>query len=211
LTALAAEDLTERDIASGRWHLGSECFLLGAAATNRHDVTPVARTIVRRLAAETGESAFFSARRGDETVCVLREDGRFPIRSHVLHEGIRVPLGVASAGLAVLALLPERERESYLSTADLAAEFGADHGPEPLTERVRATRERGFAVNPGLIVEGSWGLGAAVLDGRDVPRWAVSLTGIEARLKPRQEELGQLLLRAAHELSTQVARSTLQR
>lgn len=211
LSALSAEDLVERDADSGLWHLGSECFLLGAAATSRHDVTPLARATVRRLAAETGESAFFSVRRGDETVCVLREDGSFPIRSHVLHEGIRFPLGVASAGLAVLALLSERERESYLASADLAAGFGAEHEREPVAERIRATRERGYAVNPGLIVEGSWGLGAAVLDSHDEPRWAISLTGIEARITPRQEELGQLLLRAAHALSTQVARSTRQR
>lgn len=205
LSALAAEDLVERDADSGLWHLGSECFLLGAAATNRHDVTPLARATVRRLAAETGESAFFSVRRGNETVCVLREDGSFPIRSHVLHEGIRFPLGVASAGLAVLALLPERERDAYLATAELATQFGADHGSEPLAERVRATRERGYALNPGLIVEGSWGLGAAVLDSRDVPRWAVSLTGVEARIAPRQDALGQTLLRAAHAISVQVA------
>ena len=51
----------------------------------------------------TGESAFYSARRGNETVCLLREDGSFPIRSHVLHEGIRFPLGVASAGQVILA------------------------------------------------------------------------------------------------------------
>lgn len=205
LTALAAEDLAERDGDTGHWHLGSECFLLGAAATSRHDVTPLARATVRRLAAETGESAFFSVRRGEETVCVLREDGSFPIRSHVLHEGIRFPLGVASAGLAVLALLPERERESYLATVDLAVEFGVVHERTSLAERVRVTRERGYALNPGLIVEGSWGLGAAVLDGHDVPRWAISLTGIEARIAPRQEQLGQTLLRAAHAISVQVA------
>lgn len=196
----------ERDRETGDWHLGSECFLLGAAATNRHDVTPIARATVRALAAETGESAFFSVRRGDETVCVLREDGSFPVRSHVLHEGIRFPLGVASAGLAVLSLLPERDRHDYLDGCDLTAGFGPDHAREPLAQRVRETRERGYAVNPGLIVEGSWGLGAAVLDARDIPRWAVSITGIEARLAPpRQEQLGQLLLRAAHAISMQVA------
>src|SRR5437867_943105 len=91
LTALREEGLVERDESSGAWHLGPECFLLGAAATSRHDITPIARESVLRIARETGESAFFSVRRGNETVCVLREDGSFPIRSHVLHEGIRFP------------------------------------------------------------------------------------------------------------------------
>ena len=59
----------------------------------------------RRLAVRTEESAFLSVRRGDETVCLIREDGAFPIRSFVLSEGVRFPLGVASAGLAILAAL----------------------------------------------------------------------------------------------------------
>jgi DNA-binding IclR family transcriptional regulator len=201
LVSLRAEGLVERDEATGAWHLGPECFLLGAAATSRHDITPFARETVRRIARETGESAFFSVRRGGETVCLLREDGSFPIRSHVLHEGIRFPLGVASAGLVILAHLSEREREAYLSGTDLATAYGAHHGAGPLRERVAATRRRGYAVNPGLIVAGSWGLGAAVFDAHDEPRWALSITGIESRFTPpRRDELGQLLLREAHGL-----------
>ncbi|MFE6509144.1 IclR family transcriptional regulator [Nocardioides sp. NPDC057767] len=203
LSTLQEEGLVERDNSTGAWHLGPECFLLGAAATTRHDITPAARAAVLRIARDTGESAFFSIRRGDETVCVLREDGSFPIRSHVLHEGIRFPLGVASAGLAILALMPESRREAYLARTDLVPVYGEEHSASALRKRIAATRERGFAVNPGLIVVGSWGLGAAVFDAHGQPYGALSITGIEARLAPpRQAELGRLLLEAAHTLST---------
>ncbi|AIY19556.1 helix-turn-helix domain-containing protein [Pimelobacter simplex] len=206
LSALRDEGLVERDEATGSWHLGPECFLLGAAATSRHDITPIARATVLRLARETGESAFFSVRRGDETVCLLREDGSFPIRSHVLHEGIRFPLGVASAGLVLLAFLGERERTSYLAQARLEEQYGAEHTATRLRSRIDATRSTGYAVNPGLIVPGSWGLGAAVFDAHGEARWALSLTGIEARLAPpRQQELGELLLREAHALTGRLA------
>ena len=100
LSSLLGEGLVDRD--AGRWLLGPELYLLGTTAAPRYDVTTLAQPVVRRLSLATGESAFYSARRGDETVCLLREDGSFPIRSHVLHEGIRFPLGVASAGLAVV-------------------------------------------------------------------------------------------------------------
>src|SRR3546814_1517182 len=83
-------------------------------SSDLYDVTDLARASVRRLSEDTGESAFFFARRGDETVCLLREDGNFPIRSHALHEGIRFPLGVASAGIAVLSSLPAREARAHL-------------------------------------------------------------------------------------------------
>lgn len=207
LTALRREGLLDRDPATGHWLLGPELYLLGSAAAARYDVTAVAQPVVRRLAQATGESAFLSARRGDETVCLLREDGSFPIRSHVLHEGIRFPLGVASAGLAVLAYLGDDELTSYLARADLAPAYGVVHSADALRERVATTRRDGYAVNPGLIVTGSWGMGAAVFDAAERPAWALSLTGVEHRFAAeRRPELGGLLLRAAHELTRALRR-----
>lgn len=201
LASLAAEGFLDHDTPSGRWVPGPELYLLGAVAAERYDVTSTARPIVRALAEATGESAFLSARRGDETVCLLREDGAFPIRSHVLHEGIRFPLGVASAGLAILAFLPDAVVERYLASADLSA-FGTAHDPARVREHVAATRAAGYAINPGLLVEGSWGMGAAVFDTSGQPAWALSLTGIEARFSSqRRPELGRALLEHAHRLT----------
>ena len=198
---MLTEGLLDRD-ASGRWLLGPELYLLGVAAAPRYDVTSVAQPLVRGLAIKTGESAFFSARRGDETICLLREDGSFPVRSHVLYEGIRFPLGVASAGLAVLAHLSDPEIRDYLSRVDLVASYGSAHAPELMQMYIEETRRLGYSVNPGLIVEGSWGMGAAVFDSKDRPQWALSLTGIQLRFsEPRRREMGSLLLRAAHDLS----------
>ncbi len=200
LTSLLAEGLVDRD-PDGRWLLGPELYLLGTTASRRYDVTTLAQPFVRRLSDATAESAFFSVRRGDESVCLVREDGSFPIRSHVLHEGIRFPLGVASAGLALLAYLPDAEVEAFLDRADLAA-YGAAHAPERLRARVAETRAAGYAVNPGLLVEGSWGMGAAVFGPDERPLGALSLTGIEHRFAAdRRPELGALLLREAHRLT----------
>jgi DNA-binding IclR family transcriptional regulator len=208
LSSLRDEGIIDRDLSSGRWCLGAELYLLGSAAAARYDITRHARDIVQLLATETGESAFLSARRGDETVCLLREDGSFPLRSHVLFEGIRLPLGVASAGLAILSHMPAREVSEYLSRADLAAQWGDVHGVAPLTERVATTRASGYALNPGLLVEGSWGLAAAVFAADGRPAWALSLTGVETRFRPdRRQELGAILLRQAHRLSQRVQRS----
>jgi DNA-binding IclR family transcriptional regulator len=201
LTSLHAEGLVDRD-ATGRWVLGPELYFLGAAASVRYDVTAIAQPVVRRLSVATGESAFFSARRGDETICLVREDGNFPIRSHVLYEGIRFPLGVASAGLAVLAYLPDADIDDFLGRTDLTTAYGERHAPDAVRGRVAETRSAGYAVNPGLLVEGSWGMGAAVFDTAERPQWALSLTGIERRFdETRRRELGPLLLHEAHELS----------
>ena len=202
LTALAEEGLIDRDMKTGLWSLGPELYLLGASAANRYDITAQARDIVELLARESGESAFLSARRGDETVCMLSQEGSFPLRSHVLYVGIRFPLGVASAGLAILSHMPAREVDDYFARIDPENNWGAAHSESAIRGRIAATRRTGYAVNPALLVEGSWGIGAAVFDRTGRPAWALSLTGVETRFKPRRRhELGALLLEQAHVLS----------
>ena len=125
LSALRVEGLVDQDEDTARWMPGPELFLMGSVAATRYDVTGLARDIVRSLAVKTEESAFLSVRRADETVCLLREEGSFPIRSFVLSEGVRFPLGVASAGLAILAFLPEADVEAYLERhPELPERFG---------------------------------------------------------------------------------------
>ena len=206
LTSLAAEGLLEHDSAAGKWVLGPEIFLLGSVAAARFPMEDIARPSLRRLAAETGESAFFSIRRGNETVCVLREEGSFPVRSFVLHEGVRFPLGVASAGTAIMAFLPADEQETLLNDWPAhAGDFAVGHPVDVVRDNLERTRLTGYSVNPGLILEGSWGMGAAVFDQQGRPAWALSLTGIEPRFRPdRQEFLGKLLLEEAHRMTAKL-------
>lgn len=113
---------------------------------------------------------------------------------------------MASAGLAILSHLPDRELDDYLGRVDLGEQWGAAHSTPNLIERVGQTRTSGYAINPGLIVEGSWGMAAAVFDNSGFPAWALSLTGVESRFKPaRQRELGALLLSSAHQLTRALA------
>ena len=207
LSALRAEGLVDQDAETARWMPGPELYLMGTVAAARYDIATLGRDIVRSLAVKTEESAFLSVRRADETVCLLREEGAFPIRSFVLSEGIRFPLGVASAGLAILAFLSEDDVDAYLERhPDLEDRWGGEHGSGPLLERVAETRDRGYAVNPGLIVAGSWGIGAAVFNRAGQPEWALSLTGVEFRFGPdRLAGLGRTLLAHAHQLTTRIA------
>ncbi len=203
LSSLASEGLLDHDPQTGNWVLGPEILLLGSVASARFPLEDIARPSLRRLAEETGESAFFSIRRGFETVCLLREEGSFPVRSFVLHEGVRFPLGVASAGTAIMAFLPHDEQEQLLTQwAGHAGSFAEGHTEEIVRENLAKTRRTGYSVNPGLVLEGSWGMGAAVFDQTGRPAWALSLTGIEPRFREdRQEFLGRLLMEEAHRIT----------
>src|SRR6478609_9778272 len=206
LSSLAAEGLLDQDPASGHWVLGPEILLLGSVASARFPLEDIARPSLRRLAEETGESAFFSIRRGNETVCLLREEGTFPVRSFVLHEGVRFPLGVASAGTAILAFLPTDEQEELLGRwPEHAGAFAANHTVDLVRKNLARTRLAGYSVNPGLVLEGSWGMGAAVFDRSGKPAWALSLTGIEPRFREdRRPQLGGLLMAEAHRITQQL-------
>ena len=207
LSALRHEGLVDQDDRSGRWMPGPELYLMGTVAASRYDITGIARDVVRSLAVRTEESAFLSVRRGDETVCLLREEGSFPIRSFVLSEGVRFPLGVASAGLAILAFLPPHDMDAYFERhPELGTQWGAAHAEPRLRARLHETQARGYALNSGLIVEGSYGLGAAVFTKEGHPQWALSLTGVQFRFGPdRLPELGRTLLAHAHQLTTRIA------
>nr|WP_156876530.1 IclR family transcriptional regulator [Microbacterium luticocti] len=207
LSALRHEGLVDQDERTGLWMPGPELFLMGNVAAARYDITEIARDIVRSLAVRTEESAFLSVRRGDETVCLVHEEGSFPIRSFVLHEGSRFPLGVASAGLAILAFLSPHDVDAYFERhPELPDRYGEAHSERRLRRRLGETTERGYSLNPGLIVEGSYGIGAAVFTREGHPQWALSLNGVEFRFGPdRLPELGRTLLAHAHQLTSRIA------
>lgn len=209
LASLGAEGLLDQDPDTGTWRLGPEIYVLGAVAANLYVIEDLARPSLQRLADETGESAFLSIRRGNESVCLLRVEGSFPVRSFVLHEGVRFPLGVASAGLAIMAFLPEKEIDRLLASQAHLMKFGPAHAAGEVRSKLEVTRRTGYSLNPGLILEGSWGMGAAVFDGNNAPAWALSLTGIEQRFRPdRQEYLGKLLLEESHKITMQLRRNS---
>jgi DNA-binding IclR family transcriptional regulator len=73
--------------------------------------------------------------------------------------------------------------------------------PRVIQQLVVEARVTGYAVNPGLLLRGSWGVAAVVRDGSGAPIAALSINAIEARIKgDRQVELGRLLVREAKRL-----------
>lgn len=212
LFALEEEGLVDYEQGPGRWFLGPELYVLGEIAGTRFDITAHACRVLREVSRVTGESAFLSVRRQQETVCLLREEGSFPLRSFVLSEGVRFPLGVASAGLAILAFMPDSAVNAQLEQEPLQASWGPHHSPEEIRHRLQETRSVGYSLNPGLIVPGSWGMGAAVFDSNAEPMWAISITGVESRFTPdRIPELGAILLHHSHQLSATIRQAPLRK
>lgn len=205
LLALSRGGLVEQDPVSKRYHLGPESYVVGTLAADRFGIHRIAQDGLARLARTSGDTAFLSVRRDVMVVCLHREEGPYPIRTHVLLPGSRHPLGVGGAGLALLAALDDSEVEAALAAnAELWPAYPMITF-ERLRELVAEARQRGFAVNPGLVMSDSWGIGVAVRDASGEPVAALSLAAIASRMKPpRLEELGALLIEEGHRLEDQL-------
>ena len=199
--ALMRSRLVEQDPVSRRYFIGEEAYVLGVLASRRFGFLDVAMESLVALSAKSGDTSFASIRRGDFAVCLHREEGSYPIRTHALIAGNRHPLGVGGGALAMLAALDDVEVERVLAAnaAILAADYPS-YSAELLREHVALARRRGYSLNPGLVVPNSWAIGLAVRSPDGQVAGALSIAAIDARLgEARQQEL-------AYYLSQEVAR-----
>ena len=115
LLALMRSRLVEQEPVSRRYHLGEEAFVLGVLASRRYGLLDVAMESLIAQSARSGDTSFLSVRRDAFAVCLHREEGAYPIRTHALEVGDRHPLGVGGGSLAILATLPDAEIERVLA------------------------------------------------------------------------------------------------
>jgi DNA-binding IclR family transcriptional regulator len=207
LLALIRAGLIQQDRETRRYYLGEEAYVLGSLASRRFGLLQVSMESVIRMSKKTEDSSFISIRRDTFSVCLHREEGTYPVRTHALQAGFEHPLGCGAGSLAMLAALPDEEVDTVMATnAEILKERYPMLPAERILEDVAATRARGYALNPGLIVRNSWGIGAAVRypDGRLAG--ALSIAAIDSRMQePRQSELAGYLLQEAARVEEKLA------
>lgn len=208
LRALERNGFVEQNPATRLYHLGPEAFVLGVLATERFGIHRAAAGALARLSAASQDTVFLSVRRDSHAVCLERQEGSFPIKTHVLNAGDRHPLGIGAGSLAILSAMDDAEVEAVLeqNAAEMAASYPT-FSPELLRDEVAVTRGQGFAFNPGRLLAGSWAVGVAVLDAGGSCLGALSISAIESRLgEDRRTELAALLKDEAQRLSQRLAR-----
>ena len=206
LGALERHGLVAVDAGERAFHLGPEAFVIGTVASERYGIHRAALPSLGRLAQASQDTAFLSVRRDLHAVCLHREEGPFPIRSHVLQAGDRHPLGIGAGSLAMLAALPDDEVDRVIGdTAREVTERYQEFTATLMREEVARTRQQGFAFNPGHIQPSSWGVGVAVLDQQGRCAGALSIAAMESRLAlPRREEMAALLQTEARRLAARL-------
>ena len=201
LMALMRAGLVEQESQTRHYCLGEEAFVLGVLAARRHGLLELGMASLRRLSDVTLDTSFLSVRRETYSVCLHREEGTYPVRTHALQAGFQHPLGVGAGSLAMLSALPDDDVDRIMAANErVLLQSYPGFPPEQIRADLALTRERGFSLNPGRLVASSWGVGAAFRypDGRVAG--AFSLAAIDSRMQPaRQNEL-------ARHLAEEVAR-----
>ena len=196
LEALIREGFVLRDADTKQYSAGPELLLAGATALARSNTREVVRPSLVRLAAAFEDTAILSIPSGAESVCLDLELGRYPIRANYLEIGSRRLLGVGAGSLALLAFMPEREREASL---DVVVSQLHRTGRYPridhalLRTKIAESRGRGYAVLLDVVVERMGGIAVPImgLDGR--PAAAISIAALSDRIVDREAELARAL------------------
>ena len=197
LDVMAREGFVTRDAVSKQFTLGPELTVLGAAALRRFDPRPLARPSLMRLAGIFQDTVLLSMRSGVESLCLDVEEGSYPIRANYLTVGSRRPLGVGAGSLALLAWMPDDEREAALEILSGQLERYPRITPTLLRERIAQARKCGYAVLLDVVVERMGGIGVAILDPQGRPVAALSIASLNERILTREAALAHALVREA--------------
>ncbi|MFT3964778.1 MAG: IclR family transcriptional regulator [Sphingobium sp.] len=190
INILATEGWIGRD-RDGKWQITPRILAIADAAFGGYALKHRARPTLETLRDVCGETV----------TIVLREEQRFVIAD--VMEGpaiLRVvpPVGApadlerSASGRAMIACLPACEQTQWLGRAPDAE----------LLDHYAEARTRGYAISDRETDPGAVAVGAAIFDADGRPCGAVSVIAPHDRLSlDRRETIGQLVVRAARDLS----------
>src|SRR5262245_31227085 len=195
LDVLARARFVTRDPETKQYALGTELFVLGAAALARFDPRSTVRPSLLRLANAFEDTAILSVPSGAESICVDVQEGRFPIRANYLEVGSRRPLGVGAGSLALLAWMTDREVDAVMPM--VAARLGRHPRitPRVLEKHVIDARKRGYALMLEVVVARMGGIAMPILGGDGRPVAAISIAALTDRISSREDALAAALKR----------------
>src|ERR1700690_1125850 len=181
LMVLERHRMVERTT-SGKFRLGLRLFDFGNCAIEQYDLRDRAQPHLRRLVAETEETAHLCIL---EAARVIYIDKIEPARSvrMITRVGASNPVHCTSVGKAMLAFLPEdRANEVIKKTRFEKFTPRTIATVEALRAEMEKTRRRGYAVDDEEFEEGLRCIAVPLLDAQRLPVAAVTISGPSFRV-----------------------------
>ncbi len=145
----------------GSYRLSARLIGLARAAEAAESIIEVADPVMRRLAADTGETVILVRLIGRTAVCVHRVESARRLRIS-FEPGQALPLDRGASAKVLLAGLSPEARAQYLAPLAARDPEAAAH----LEKRVVTAEREGYAVSEEEIEEGVWAVSAPVLQGK---------------------------------------------
>ena len=204
VTSLCEHKLVSSDPATRRYTLGPGVLQLAAGYLEKLDVRSMALEAMRRLSAETNETATLSVRNGFERVYVDQVTPHREVKMTV-QIASAFPLHAGASSKAFLAWLPPDEIDTYLSESPLdALTEQTITSKAKLKAELKRVRSQGYAVSLGERQVGAGSVAAPVLDHTNQPVVVISVCGPVERFRDEVESSAAALVKATKELSAQL-------
>lgn len=186
LVTLLHHGIVERDERTKRYSLGLALAEYGRAALDKFDLRRVAKPLLQALVDVSGETAVLGVRQGDKVVMIDKKEPLVQIRVSPFI-GTRYPITETAHGKALLAWLPDTERDQLVRAAGLAARTS-----KSITETVayaqdlERTRKRGYAEDSDEFQAGVSGVAAPVFTPTGQVVATLSLAAPTFRVSPER-------------------------
>ena len=206
LRTLERHDLVVQGPGERRYRLGPGVLALGEAARERLSLVRAARPVMDRLAAATGESVHLVERHFLTAVVVDVRESVQPIRL-TARVGGRYPLHAGACPQAILAFLPDEDRERVLAQLPGLPRYTPRTvlDADELRRILGRVRENGYALSDEDVDPGARAVGAPIFGLSGVPVGAISVAGPSFRLPDDLiERLGALVKQAAGEVTARL-------
>jgi DNA-binding IclR family transcriptional regulator len=205
MMVLEQHRLVVKNQETGRYRLGLKLFELGSKAIDGFDLRGRARPYLDRLQRQFGETVFFCILDDGQVFYVEKVESQQSVRT-ACTVGSRAPAYCTAVGKAMLAELAEHEVSDVIRRWGLkAVTANTITTATALKAELRAVRSRGYAIDDEEKEEGLRCVSAAVRGHSGKLFAAISVSGPAFRMtKERIPEIGQAVMRAANELSTEL-------
>jgi DNA-binding IclR family transcriptional regulator len=200
VNVLVEEGIVEKRAKSRRYAIGHQVPELALARPSRSALIVTAEAFLSELSREVGDTVFLTIRTGLDALCVARLIGKYPIQVLSIEVGARRPLGVSSAGVAILAALPPAEARQIVYKNQVR--FGSYRTTAAtVLDQIAAARRMGYGVHHVGLVPGTKAISATIREPGGRPLAAVTIAAIRSRLGPRREaEVGEILKNTARSI-----------
>ena len=201
LTALESEGFVVKNHATESYRLGPEAIALGGRALRANDLRAASRPELEALARDTTETASLEVW-VDHEVLVLDEVTGGHVLGAAQHIGARWPAHATSTGKAILAFLPDAEREAFLRRSLPKFTDETITAQAALRRELNHVRERGYAVAAEEFEDGFVAIGAPIRNYDGQVAAAISIGGPSTRLTSnRVSQIASRLITSANTIS----------